>query len=214
MAAPRPVSQRLFRHVGFLFVLVLGLASLQGCERTRTVPRVEPTLYAWPRPYNGVPGLEIHVFNTGSMSLPRGFLFQGGSWFERMELPVPTFVIRHPDGRTVVYDTGFSEAINRNPNEYIGFFASVVGRFAMADGQALSAQMREAGIDPADVTHVVLSHLHFDHAGGMEDFPAAEVVVSYAEHSRARHASGAFSFFNPADFDSVTRWREIEFDDT
>jgi len=147
------------------------------------------------------------------MSLPRGFLFQGGSWFERMELPVPTFVIRHPDGRIVVYDTGFSEAINRNPNEYLGFFASVVGRFAMGNGQALSAQMREAGIDPAGVTHVVLSHLHFDHAGGIEDFPAAEVVVSYAEHSRARHATEALSFFNPADFDSVSRWRDIEFDD-
>jgi N-acyl homoserine lactone hydrolase len=215
MAASQPISRitlGLVARVGFVSVLVLAMLSLDGCERARRVPRVEPVLQAWPRPYSGVPGLEVHAFNTGSLSLPSGFLFQGGSWFERVELPVPTFVIRHPDGSAVVYDTGFSEKINRDPNRYIGFFASIVGRFAMADGQNLAAQMRKAGIDPASVTHVVVSHLHFDHAGGIQEFPAAEVVVSYAERSRARHASGIFSFFNPSDFDSVTRWREIDFD--
>ena len=215
MAASQP-TLRIPRSLATLFGCVLPLVvvvlALAGCERARRVPRIEPVLQEWPRPYSGVPGLEIHVFNTGSLSLPRGFLFQGGSWFERMDLPVPTFVIRHPDGRAVVFDTGFSEEINRDPNRYIGFFASIVGRFAMAEGQGLAAQMRRAGIDPASVTHVVVSHLHFDHAGAIEGFPTAEVVLSYSEHSRARQASGAFSFFNPDDFDSVTRWREIDFD--
>jgi len=194
-------------------LLSLALAALGGCERARRVPRVEPVLHGWARPYQGLPGLEIHVFDTGSVSLPRGFLFQGGSWAERVELPIPAFVIRHPSGRTIVFDTGFSEQVNRDPNHYLGFFASVVGRFAMAAEQGLAAQMREAGIDLAGVSHVVLSHLHFDHAGGVEKFPDAEIVVSYAERSRARHADGTFSFFNPADFASVNRWREIDFDD-
>jgi N-acyl homoserine lactone hydrolase len=215
MAASEPsprIVVGVVTRVGLVCALLLGLLSAEGCERARRVPRVESTLQAWPRPYAGLAGLEIHVFNTGSLALPRGFLFQGGSWFERMELPVPAFVIRHPDGNVIVYDTGFNQNINRDPNGYLGFFASVIGRFAMADGQALAAQMRKAGIDPARVTQVVLSHLHFDHAGGIEDFPGAEVVVSYSERSRAQQASGALSFFNSSDFDSVERWREIDFD--
>jgi glyoxylase-like metal-dependent hydrolase (beta-lactamase superfamily II) len=190
----------------------VALFALPGCERARRVPRIEPDLRGWERPYRGIPGLEIHVFDTGALSLPRGFLFQGGSWLERAELPTPAYVIRSPGGNAVVFDPGFSERINRDPNRYIGFFASVVGRFAMAEEQALAAQMRRAGIEPASVSHIVVSHLHFDHAGGIEDFPNAELVVSYAERSRARHADGGFSFFNASDFDSVTRWREIEFD--
>jgi len=218
MAASQPISQlshgvmAAVARACIVCLFVVAMLSLSSCERARRVPRVEPVLHAWPRPYAGIPGLEIHVFNTGALSLPRGFLFQGGSWFERMDLPIPAFVIRHPDGSAVVFDAGFSERVNRDPNRYIGFFASIVGRFAMADGQNLAAQMRSAGIDPGSVSHVVVSHLHFDHAGGIEEFPNAEVVVSYSERSNARHAEGSLSFFNPSDFDSVTRWREIDFD--
>ena len=35
------------------------------------------------------------------------------------------------------------------------------------------------------MTHVVYSHLHLDHAGGMEHFPAA---VHVAQHDELRHA--------------------------
>ena len=41
--------------------------------------------------------------------------------------------------------------------------------------------VRELGVDPSDIRHVVLTHLHYDHAGNISDFPAAEVVVQRAE---------------------------------
>jgi len=215
MAAWQPITKSgrsARRRICGVCLAIVAIVAIGGCERARRVPRIEPVLQGWERPYRGVPGLEIHVFDTGAMSLPRGFLFQGGSWLERTELPTPAYVVRHPGGNAVVYDTGFSERIHHDPNRYIGFFASVIGRFAMAEGQGLAAQMREAGIDPGSVSHVVVSHLHFDHAGGIEDFPGAEVVVSYTEHARARHKDGRFSFFHPSDFDSVTRWRDVDFD--
>jgi N-acyl homoserine lactone hydrolase len=195
---------------GLAFV-VLVVASA-GCEQARRVPRVEPTLHAWPRPYRGLPGLELHVFDTGTFSMPRGFLAQGGSWFERRDVPVPAYVIRHPDGGWIVFDTGFSKLVNEDPNRYIGFLASIVGGFAMGEGQDLPSQMRESGIEPADVTHVVLSHLHFDHAGSIEGFPDAEIVVSADERRQARSAGTDFSLFNAADTDDVSRWHEITFD--
>src|SRR5215203_1383847 len=36
-------------------------------------------------------------------------------------------------------------------------------------------QVRQLGFDPRDVQHIVLSHLDFDHAGGLDDFPHATV---------------------------------------
>ena len=34
---------------------------------------------------------------------------------------------------------------------------------------------------PSDITHVIFSHLHFDHAGGTEEIPDARLVVQAAE---------------------------------
>ena len=70
-------------------------------------------------------------------------------------------------GRTIVVDTGFSHAT-----------AGARGRRLMrspVEGLAL------AGIDAASVKDVVLTHLHYDHAGCMNDFPAATFHLQDAE---------------------------------
>lgn len=38
-------------------------------------------------------------------------------------------------------------------------------------------QIKAMGLDPADVRHIIVTHLDLDHAGGLPDFPAAEVHV-------------------------------------
>ena len=68
------------------------------------------------------------------------------------------FAIRG-DGRTIVMDTGFNIAsAKRRGRELL-----------CTPAEAL----RNAGIEPAEVKDVVLTHMHWDHAGGMEYFPAA-----------------------------------------
>jgi N-acyl homoserine lactone hydrolase len=190
--------------------LITTGSALSGCERARRVPRIDAELVGWPRPYRGVAGLEVHVFSTGSMSLPRGLLFYGGSWIERETIDVPAYVLRHPNGNLVVFDSGYASAVRDDPNEYLGFFVSLIGSFAMGRDRELPAQMEAAGMDPAAVTHVVLSHLHFDHAGSIERFPGAEVVVSRLEREAALAATGPLSPFRAEDFDEVIRWRALE----
>lgn len=199
--------------LGFLaFTLLVSLVTTTSCERARRVPRIEPTLHGWERPYRGVPGLELHVFDTGRFALPRGLVVQGGNFLEREDLPVPAFVIRHPDGRIVVFDTGFSARVNEDPNAYLGFMASIVGGFAMASGQDLVTQLRGFGIEATSVTHVVLSHLHFDHAGTVARFSSADLVVDAEELARARRSTSDLSFYNEVDFSTMEKWRVLEFD--
>lgn len=49
-------------------------------------------------------------------------------------------------------------------------------------------QVRALGCEPEDVRHIVLTHMHFDHCGGLPDFPHATVHV----HRRELNA-----FFRP-----------------
>lgn len=43
-------------------------------------------------------------------------------------------------------------------------------------------RLRTLGYEPGDVRHIVLSHMHFDHCGGLPDFPHAKVHVHKREY--------------------------------
>jgi len=58
--------------------------------------------------------------------------------------------------------------------------------------EAAIRQVVKLGYRPEDVRHIVLSHMHFDHAGGLPDFPWAKVHVHQREYEvfssgRIRH---------------------------
>ena len=49
-------------------------------------------------------------------------------------------------------------------------------------GDAAIRQIPKLGYQPEDVRHIVLTHMHFDHAGGLPDFPWAKVHVHHREY--------------------------------
>ncbi len=85
-----------------------------------------------------------------------------------IEMAYYFWVIREDtDGPIIIVDTGFStaEALRRGRS------------IDCAPGHALA----ELGIDPKAVSTVVLTHLHYDHAGNLDLFPNAEFALSRRE---------------------------------
>jgi glyoxylase-like metal-dependent hydrolase (beta-lactamase superfamily II) len=91
-------------------------------------------------------------------------------------------------GMAVLVDTG------------IGNRLSAVERKIFDHGEGWLAEgLAAIGMEPGDVTHVVLSHLHFDHCGGVvrrrssgalePAFPKARVMVQRGELDIARNSS-------------------------
>jgi len=70
------------------------------------------------------------------------------------------------------------------------------------------------GLEPKDVDLVVISHLHFDHAGGAAIFDTSELVVQKDEFAYAQYPAAFFaSFYYRKNFDLPGyRWRLLDGD--
>lgn len=103
------------------------------------------------------------------------------SW---IEVPINVFVLEHRDG-LILFDAGLDPAIETDPNyvsQAIGrFFLRKVFRFHIGPGDRLTSKLKELGYTASDVRKVIVSHLHFDHIGGVSEVPQAELLVSRAE---------------------------------
>ena len=99
------------------------------------------------------------------------------------EMVAHTLVVERPEGLLLV-DTGFGRGDVADPKRLGQPFRAMV-RPTLDPAETVHAQLLARGLDPADVTDVVLTHLDLDHAGGLADFPTARVHVHEAELAAA-----------------------------
>jgi glyoxylase-like metal-dependent hydrolase (beta-lactamase superfamily II) len=85
----------------------------------------------------------------------------------------------------VLVDTGFGLADVGSPKRLGQPFRAIV-RPECREKETAIRQIEALGLDPRDVRHIVVTHLDVDHAGGLGDFPEAEVHVFAPELEAAR----------------------------
>ena len=116
----------------------------------------------------------IHHLSCGTMC-PRGarVLTGAGGMLAEAHMVCHCLLIEGADGLVLV-DTGFGLQNIRDPRQLGRAFSSVV-RPRLDVAEAAISQVRALGFDPHDVRHIITTHLDLDHAGGLPDFPEAEV---------------------------------------
>ena len=148
--------------------------------------------------------VRVHAIQTGTVTLhPRQLDGKGGALRTMLErtwtepLPILAWLIEHPDGPIVV-DTGGTAALSK-PGHLPWWhpYYRLAVRFHVTSDDEIGPRLRAAGVDPANVRTVVLTHLHSDHAAGLSHFPHSEVLVARAEWERARGPRGkALGYLN------------------
>lgn len=120
--------------------------------------------------------MKIHHLNCLTMC-PVGekFLTGEGSLFSKARLVAHCLLIESEEGLILV-DTGIGTGDVLTPEQMGQPFRALVNPQPKAEETAIH-QIRELGLDPDDVTHIACTHLDIDHAGGLPDFPNAEVHV-------------------------------------
>lgn len=127
-----------------------------------------------------------------------------------VRLPVPCFVIHHPQGVTLV-DSGLHPGMRDDPHARIGWVADIL-RFELGPSEDVLSRLRAAGVDPAELRFLVNTHLHFDHAGGNELIPTdVELVVQRREwQAGADPAEIESNHYNPEDYRQERQVRQVE----
>ncbi len=157
--------------------------------------------------------MRIHHLNCGCMCPPGGALMDGFSRGPTGLLVCHCVLIEADDGLVLV-DTGFGMRDVLRPYERLSPLFIHLNRIQFDPERTALAQVERLGFDARDVRHIVLTHLDFDHAGGLEDFPEATVHVMEAEEKAARRREGfiARRRYRPEQWDGVRRWRFYERD--
>lgn len=85
----------------------------------------------------------------------------------------------------VLVDTGFGLRDVAQPRTRLsGFFLTLLSP-ALREEMTAIRQIERLGFSARDVRHIVLTHLDFDHAGGLDDFPEAAVHMMASERDDA-----------------------------
>ena len=138
--------------------------------------------------------VKVELLNVGWMTAPAGVWRQGEEDPGRpARVPVSAYLIE-TDSERILVDTGL------NPGavaDRVGHYSESIAIFELEQEESIADQ-----VDLGSLSRVVLTHLHFDHAGGLELVPeSVPIVIQRAEWEAGHDDAGVeLNFFQPRDY--------------
>jgi glyoxylase-like metal-dependent hydrolase (beta-lactamase superfamily II) len=130
--------------------------------------------------------MRVHHLDCCTMR-PRGRRAVNGDGrpFARATLVSHCLLVETDAHGLVLVDTGIGVADVRDPRRLGALFGPAMAIDATMTRMPALPQIEALGLRRDDVRHIVLTHIDFDHAGGLPDFPAAKVHVHATERDAA-----------------------------
>lgn len=113
--------------------------------------------------------MQIAVIKYGESVFNENYIFQGGSPEVMCPISFVFYLIRTED-KNVLVDVGC--------NDGAGFVMSIFAKPADA--------LRDYGLEPEEITDVILTHSHHDHVEAVADFPNAVIHIQKEEYESTR----------------------------
>lgn len=171
--------------------------------------------------------MKIYVLDNGRMKMDKNLMIANANQAtldapnapnEMHEFPIYTVFIDHPDAK-ILFDTACNPNAMGENGRWISATQKAFPYFA-EESCHLPNRLEQIGVDPKEVDFVVASHLHLDHAGCLEYFTNATIIVHDDELSGAmktyarNQQAGAYIW---ADIDAWIKsnltWRTVSKED-
>ncbi len=95
-----------------------------------------------------------------------------------VQLADPCFLIVHPKG-ILLWDTGLPDSLIKKPE-------TVGGIYHLTKSISLQDSLKKIGLTPNDIKYVSVSHSHFDHMSGLDQFPNSTWILQKVELNYAK----------------------------
>jgi len=197
------------------WALVLGL----GCAMSslaQTAPTADPNHRVQAVvPESAVPGakpaplvgLQFAIVNSAWSTTREGMTYSGGDIGKGVTLNYSAVLVQHPMG-SFLFDTGLGRQVDVQYGREMPWWAKAF--FQYKEVVPVRDQLERANV--ALPQRIYLSHIHWDHASGVVDFPDAEVWVSATERAFGQQVGPPVVL--PSQIHAKTiRWRELVFSD-
>ncbi|KAI0317780.1 Metallo-hydrolase/oxidoreductase [Amylostereum chailletii] len=129
-----------------------------------------------PSPSDSQPFFAVSGIEAGSLTLP-GERYIDPCRPSGLKWVVPTlaYLLRHSgSGEYFLLDMGIRKDHEKLPPAAVKFMEEYKPLMAERD---VAEKLKDGGVDPSNVKHVCLSHMHWDHIGDPTLFPASTFIV-------------------------------------
>ncbi|HET6448087.1 MAG TPA: N-acyl homoserine lactonase family protein [Conexibacter sp.] len=142
--------------------------------------------------------MRVELLNVGWIASAAGIWRRDEPMERRIRFPIPAYVIE-TDRERVLVDTGLHPQAVTDPAARYGS-ADALGPVELEQERSIAEQL-----DLTTITRVVLTHLHYDHAGGLALLPPGVPIVVQRREWDAGHDAAAIArnFLQPVDYASV-----------
>lgn len=135
------------------FLIITGVGGLLGIEARASEP----------------PAYEVFAVRYATMpAFPVYALVQGADRERRLDIAMTFWVLKGSGGRTILVDAGF-------------YRPRLLKERKVADHVRPDKVLERLGIRPEEVTDVIITHMHWDHADGADLFPKAQIWIQEGE---------------------------------
>ncbi len=137
---------------------------------------------------------KIWILKNGTLDLDESILVAGRGFGNKLTVPSYSVLVK-TEAEYALVDTGLNPQGILYPDSVWGARAKTV-RPTLTEEDSIQNRLSELGISCEEIKKIFITHLHWDHTGGLQFFKNARVIVQKAEHRYAyepdSHIGGSY----------------------
>lgn len=120
-------------------------------------------------------GWQWTVLSDGWTEAHEAAAIRGGKWLKKLRFHATAILLEHPTHGRVLFDTGYSSRFFAETARWPYRLYRWLTPVTLTEPGGIIEALRQRGIAPETVRHILVSHWHADHIGGLRDFPWATI---------------------------------------
>ena len=132
---------------------------------------------------------KIFILPCGFLNIDHSIFLTGVNMGQKIKAPVYSALLIHTEG-PILIDTGLNPDGLTDPEHAWGQRAKLI-QPELTEADDIRNRLKQLKLDVSDIKMVILTHLHWDHSGGLRFFTHCPIIVQKEEHRFA---------FNPDSF--------------